>query len=239
MPTTTDTKPIIFAHRGASGYEPENTIRSFRRALELGANWIELDVQLADRSVWVFHDRLLYRRANVNQPLAELSKDEIQALDVGLREKIPLLTEVLDLVLGKASINIEIKGLGVVPELVKILQTALANGWSADQFLISSFDSSQTALCKKLLPEVSTALLVYGFPNSIVEQAKLLGACTVNINIDFLTPERVQLLKDAGLAVNVYTANSEIEWKILRNLQVDGVFSDYPDKASAFWASAV
>jgi glycerophosphoryl diester phosphodiesterase len=138
--TSTSTKPIIFAHRGASGYEPENTLRSFSRAITLGATWIELDVRVADHLVWVFHDSLLLRRAHVNRALAELSSSEIRTLDVGLGEKVPLLTEVLDLVRGKASINIEIKGIGAVPYLVKILQSALESGWKSDQFLISSFD---------------------------------------------------------------------------------------------------
>jgi glycerophosphoryl diester phosphodiesterase len=111
------TQVDVVAHRGASAQAPENTLAAFRRALELGSDWVELDCTLsADRQVVVIHDDTLERTTDGVGPVGERTFDELRALDAGVwrdpefaGERIPLLIEVLELARGKAGVLVEVK----------------------------------------------------------------------------------------------------------------------------------
>src|SRR5579862_2625349 len=106
---------FCFGHRGAAGHEPENTLRSVRKALELGANGIEVDVQLADDHLVVIHDATLDRTTDGTGAVAEKSFACLRSLDAGRSERIPTLEEVFDAVNRQAVINVEFKGPGTAP----------------------------------------------------------------------------------------------------------------------------
>ena len=97
-------------HRGASGYEPENTLRSFSRAIEMKCSWIELDVHMADGHIMVIHDEDLSRTTNGKGKISESKYEYLSKLDAGEGEHIPTLPEVLALVDHRCRINIELKG---------------------------------------------------------------------------------------------------------------------------------
>ena len=99
------------AHRGASAYEPENTLRAFARAIEMGATMLELDVHLSrDGHLVVIHDPDLSRTTDGSGSAGDMSLAEIQRLDAGLGEHVPTLAEVIELVRGRAQLYIEMKG---------------------------------------------------------------------------------------------------------------------------------
>jgi hypothetical protein len=115
-------KPLIIAHRGASAYAPENTLAAFKKAIDLGADGIELDVHLSkDGEVVVIHDRTIDRTSNGKGQVAEMSLKELKALDFGSwfsdeyqKESIPLLREVLELLKDwNGLLNIELKQNGL------------------------------------------------------------------------------------------------------------------------------
>src|ERR1700691_2371330 len=98
---------LVIAHRGASGYEPENTLASFKKALEIGVDGIELDVHLSkDGNVMVIHDSWVNRTTNGIGRVENKTLKELQKLDAGNGEKIPTLQEVLDVINRKVLINI-------------------------------------------------------------------------------------------------------------------------------------
>ncbi|HID15455.1 MAG TPA: glycerophosphodiester phosphodiesterase, partial [Candidatus Atribacteria bacterium] len=115
-------KFLVVAHRGASAYEPENTLRAIRRAIEIGADVVEIDVRLTkDGYPVVIHDETVDRTTNGSGLVNEFSLDELRKLDAGKGEKIPLLSEVLDLVAGKINVFIEIKvDEAVIPSLREV-----------------------------------------------------------------------------------------------------------------------
>jgi glycerophosphoryl diester phosphodiesterase len=120
---------LVFAHRGCKGSEPENTLRSFRRALELGAPGIELDAQrTADGIPAVIHDRRLERTTDGFGRVAELSMNDIRHFDAGKGETVPTLHEAVDLIAGKALLNIEIKSAGITETVIDIIRAAVARG---------------------------------------------------------------------------------------------------------------
>src|SRR5437016_1521532 len=95
--------PLVIAHRGASAYEPENTLRAFALAIEQGAQMIELDLHATrDEQVVVIHDFTLDHTTNLTGPVNQLTLAEIKKADAGKGERVPTLDETLDLTLGKA-----------------------------------------------------------------------------------------------------------------------------------------
>jgi glycerophosphoryl diester phosphodiesterase len=99
----------VLAHRGARGHAPENTLKAFDKALELGARWIELDVQFHAGELWVFHDQRLERCTNGAGWLVDHDARVLRALDAGGGQQIPFLREVLNHLRGRVSLNIELK----------------------------------------------------------------------------------------------------------------------------------
>ena len=116
---------LIIAHRGASGYEPENTLRSFRKAIGLKSDAIELDVQLTkDNKLVVIHDETVNRTTNGKGKVKDLTLRELRKLDAGKGEKVPTLEEVFNLVKRKVKIHVELKGNNIakpVNDLIKNL----------------------------------------------------------------------------------------------------------------------
>src|SRR6266508_4424456 len=112
----------IYAHRGASATEPENTLRAFRRALDIGAEGIEFDVHLtADRVPVVIHDRNVARTTNGRGNVDELTLAELTELDAGNSERIPTFHDVLDLVGDRVHLDVEIKQAGIEREVLATL----------------------------------------------------------------------------------------------------------------------
>ena len=105
----------IIGHRGASGYAPENTLKAFELALTQGCEWLELDVHLLDSKLIVIHDEQLDRTTSGQGLINDHSLDAIRRLDAGDGEKVPYLDEVIEMVDGRATINIELKGPGTAP----------------------------------------------------------------------------------------------------------------------------
>src|SRR5205823_15082801 len=113
---------LVTGHRGAAGLEPENTLRSFRRACDLGVDRIETDVRLTrdDRLICV-HDAAVDRTTNGVGPVAEMSFDQLRWLDAGDGERIPTLEEALATVRGRAVLQIELKGEGTARPTLEVL----------------------------------------------------------------------------------------------------------------------
>jgi glycerophosphoryl diester phosphodiesterase len=222
--------PICLAHRGASGYEPENTLRSFNKALELGARWVEFDVRIVEGHAIVFHDRTLDRMAQTRGVVEKQSLAKIRSLKLPKGETIPLLAEALTCMKGKASAQIELKGPGSGAIVGEMLKQALSDGWSRESLLVSSFDQDELLTFKKCAPEIPLGLLTYGYPLNCVEIARHLGVFSVHLNIDSVRQSRVQELHTAGFKVFVYTVNEPADIESMKGLGVDGIFSDFPDR---------
>lgn len=221
---------ICFAHRGASGTTPENTLLSFSRALELGARWIELDLRVVEGELVVFHDRTLKRRAGVAGIIEKQSLATLRTLDVGEGERIPLFSEVLALTKGRARLQVELKGQGTGEVTAHVLNDLTSQGWAPDTFLVSSFDHEEMATFTRLAPTIPVGLLLYGYPLNALSMARTLKAYSVHLHLETVTPKRVGLLHEAGFKVFVYTVNEPSDIAAMRSIGVDGVFSDFPER---------
>jgi len=231
---------VCIAHRGASGQEPENTLRSFACALDQGATWLELDVHHVHDRLMVIHDDTVDRTTNGEGALDSLTLGDIRALDAGGGEKIPFLEEVLELAKGRARINIELKGPGTAEPTVALLQDEVAAGrWNPEQLLLSSFDWDALARARELEPALPVAPLVgKGAGGEVLEVAERMGAEAIHVSRWSARARLVAAAHERGLKVRVFTVNRSWEYQLMLRLGMDGLFTDFPDRALDWGASA-
>jgi glycerophosphoryl diester phosphodiesterase len=222
----------VFGHRGARGHAPENTLLSIDTGIQLGAPWIEIDVQQHGDTLLVMHDLRLERTTNGRGRLCDHTLPELRALDAGGGQQIPTLEEALDLVEDRAGLNIEMKTWNGCAALVaRTLRDYLAQGWSPERLLVSSFHLPELWEFKQALPEIPIAVLYAGVPIEWAGLAAELGAAALSIADDFVDDKLIADAHARGLKLNVYTVNHPDEIARLRGLGVDGIFSDYPERA--------
>ncbi len=222
----------IFAHRGASGHYPENTLSAFAAALKSGCQGIELDVFLHCGELVVIHDRQVDRTTNGKGYLEDFSPTELQQLDAGNGESIPTLWQVLQLCANQLEINIELKGHDTAPAVVALLQRAqLQLGLRLDTILLSSFHHPLLQQITSLNPALRLGVLIAHYPTDGVQIATRLGAVALNCDRGFIDAALVQAAHLAGLQLYVYTVNQRREMLALQDIGVDGVFCNYPAEA--------
>ena len=221
---------LIIAHRGASGTQPENTLASFEKAVDLGAKMVELDVHLCKTGeLVVIHDYTLGRTTNGHGFVSHKTLSELQCLDAGAGEKIPALNEVFELINGKARINIELKGKHVSAATAKLIMSAI-NGkkWNAGDFVISSFHHNQLKEFHALMPDVPIGILYESHPKGYQKLARELGAFSINLSINHTDEKLVHEIHQNGLQVCIYTVNSMEEFERMKAMGVDAVFTNFP-----------
>ena len=227
------------AHRGASAYEPENTLRSIRRAMELGADMSEIDLHLSqDGALIVMHDYTVDHTTNGQGAIKEMTLGEIKKLDAGQGEPVPTLQEVIDLVRGKNGLYIELKGEGTPRPTVEALR---ANRFTdRAQAIVGSFKAELVRETKELAPELAVSLLVGPvYPaQELIEMARAARADYIHLCWErrapqphtLLTPDLLSALRGAGLGIVLWHEERDDELRVLRTLDVDAICTNTPDK---------
>jgi glycerophosphoryl diester phosphodiesterase len=221
---------ICIGHRGAAGYAPENTLLSIQKALDLGCEWVEIDLQRFGDELYLFHDRRLDRMTGASGLASNLTPQTTALLKVGNTESIPDLKTLFISFRGRAKFHLELKGQGTAELLVEALRGALRDGWSESDFVLSSFDHRELAICAKLLPEIKRGVLIYGVPHGWREFCREISAWSLHLSINFVDADLIREAKEENLRAYVYTVNHLEDFRLMQQLGVDGVFSDYPDR---------
>lgn len=220
---------LLFAHRGVSAQHPENTLRSFAAALELGGVGIELDVYLHHDELIVIHDRFVDRTTDGQGAIEDFTKAELAALNAGDGEPVPTLWQVLELVSNRCMLNIELKGADTGPALLHLLERAVAElGWSLDNILVSSFHHPLLAWLKQHKPELSIGVLISHYPIDLALHAEKLEAYSLHCDRSFIDKLLVDDAHARGLKVHVYTVNYKKDALELAAMGVDGLFCNNP-----------
>lgn len=225
MDLGSEEKFIIISHRGASYYEPENTISSFRKALELGFNILEFDIrQTADSRLVVIHDKTVNRTTNGKGLVRSMTFDELRELDAGGGEKIPLFEEVVKKFGEYANFVIELKESGFEEEVLQISREYSI----LDRSYFVSFNKSCLRNINLIDPAVKTGLItVFGF--GFIKNAIDCGCSIVATNHRFVTRNKIQKARDHGLKFFCWTVNDRKRAELLKNIGVDGIITDRPD----------
>ena len=232
---------LLIAHRGASGHAPENTLASFKKAVSLGAAFIETDLQLTrDARLVAIHDERVNRTTNGKGSVHDMTLADLRRLDAGswfgsefAGERIPTLEEILEFAKKY--------------DVVFYLELKPGGSWGGEHALISglrdsgqiartiviSFDASILATVRKIEPTVMTALLYDGQLEKPLEQAMDVGARQLAIRGDLVSPWLLTAARRKDLQVVCWTVNHSAHIRLLMAAGVDGIMSDYPDRLVA------
>jgi len=218
-------------HRGAKGHCTENTLESIKVALEMGVDGIEIDVHIcASGELVVFHDFTLDRSTDGSGEITKKTYEQLKGLTLKGNFKIPLLTEVLDLIEGKCSINIELKGLHTAKPTCAIISHYIDKGWDYNSILVSSFQENELLEVKKINANILIAVLSKASMEEAIEWGKILNATAIHPSIGIITKQGVIDAHNQGFNVNAWTINEPEDIKRMITLGVDGIISDYPDR---------
>ncbi len=235
--------PLILAHRGAAKERPENTLAAFRRAIEVGADGVEFDVQRSkDGELVVIHDVRLERTTNGRGWVKDSTLAELRHLDAGRwfdpayqHEPIPLLREVLELVRPHVHvINVELKNTrfpypGMEAQVVKVLKQCDV----LDRTVISTYNLNSLRLVKTIDPTIRTGVL-YAIPwRSPIGKAMLSGADAIHPPRLAASRSLVRRAHRVGLRVWVWTVNRPKDFRQMMAYGVDAVITDHPRQMRA------
>ncbi|MEH7298711.1 glycerophosphodiester phosphodiesterase [Neobacillus drentensis] len=236
---------IKIGHRGAAGYCPENTFASFNKALELGANYLEIDIQMTrDGELVIIHDPTVNRTTNGKGRVRDFTLEELQSLDAGSwfhsefsKERIPSFNEFLNTYAGKVGLLIELKKPNLYPGIEEkianeLLKRDLASG-DNNQIIVQSFDQISMKRFHYLLPKIPIGILIKktkinGLSNKELE-SYVNFATYVNPKVTMVNKRLIRRIHQHGFKTMVWTVNKRSEKNLLKYYSVDGMISDYPD----------
>lgn len=217
---------IITGHRGALGTEPENTLRSFRRAVADGCDEIELDLRVtADDELVVLHDATVDRTTSGSGEVASLSFDELRSLDAGLGEVVPTWAETIAAI--DVRFQAEVKAARAVPLLVESLQ---ADPALAARTMVTSSHADILLAVRQAMPSASTGLIFGRTPDvaDVLALTQAAQAGTALCGIAGLTADGVEKLHAAGLDVTAWPVPDPEVLERAVALGVDGITTDNP-----------
>ena len=225
-------KILKIGHRGAKGYEPENTLAAFEKAIELDADGIELDVHLSsDGQLIVIHDETIDRTTNGKGFVNELSLKELKTFSIENNQKIPTLIEVLDLVNRRCFTNIELKGIGTAKPVKELIHHSISEkNWNYTDFLVSSFDWNMLEEIHLLDSKIRIGVLTEETIEEAQAFAKKTKAYSIHPDYELLSKENVVLMQENGFEVYPWTVNLPEDIQKIKSFNVNGIISDFPDR---------
>ncbi|MFM9825534.1 glycerophosphodiester phosphodiesterase [Flavobacterium sp.] len=225
-------KILNIGHRGAKGFEPENTLISFERALEMGVDGIELDVHMScDGAIIVIHDETIDRTTNGKGFVNALSLQELKRFRTEKQQQIPTLIEVFDIVNRQCLINIELKGNGTAKPILELIEYyVLDKNWNYSDFLISSFDWNALRDVRLLDAKIPIGVLTQTDLELAIAFSKFIKAETIHPYFHLLTKENTRQMQEENLKVFAWTVNEIEDIQKIKTFDINGIISDFPDR---------
>lgn len=231
------------AHRGASGYAPENTIAAFDKAVQMKADYIEIDVQRSkDGKLVVIHDTTVDRTTEGTGYVKDLTFDQLRSLDAGswkgeqfVGEKIPTFDEILDRYRGKIGILIELKSPELYPGIEESVAKELKERYlhlpQDEKIIIQSFNFESMKKMDALLPYVPIGVLTSSSTDTTEQALKEFSAYADYFNPSYgiVTKDLVNQVHSQGMKISSWTVRSQEAADFLLSMDVDGIITDYPD----------
>jgi glycerophosphoryl diester phosphodiesterase len=218
---------MIVGHRGAAGYEPENTLLSFQKAIEIGVDWVEMDMRRsADGHLVIIHDDTVDRTTNGHGKVSEMTLAELKKLDAGKGQKIPTLQEAIDFTKGKVKIIIEIKEEGTEWQLLDVIDRNLF----VNDCIVSSFIGYSIRRCKEFNPQLQTAAIISRLPIDFKELALDIMADSIFMRKDIVSQAIIDEAHKNGFTVNVWNEDNPQDIRKYAAMGPDFMSSNYPDR---------
>lgn len=212
----------IIAHRGASYYEPENTLRAYKRAMGMGADFIEVDVRITkDKELVIMHDDDVSRTTNGKGLVKNFTLEELKKLDVGLGEKIPTLEEVIKLVKNKINLVVEIKEPGTEMEIIKKIEES-----NLENTILTSFYHKTVKNVRNSEINVNAGIIFVGEPINICKLTADANANVIFPSYKYMTEELIKDAKKCGLTVYPWAIDEERIFNKFAKMGVDGIVTN-------------
>ena len=224
---------LNIGHRGAMGYEPENTIASIKKAIDLGADGFEIDVfRCLSGEIVLFHDKYLDKLTNGEGLIEKKSLTDLKKLSVlGTVNKIPTLEEVLNIINKQVFLNIELKGKNTAKASLELVEKFInQKKISSQNILFSSFDWNELEKLRELNSDVKIALITENDPLLAIETAKKLKAFAINPNYKDLNKKNIKIIHNNDFKIYTWTVNNKRDISKMKLLKVDGIITDFPDR---------
>ncbi len=216
---------LRIAHREASAYEPENTLRSFGKAVEMGTDMVELDVRKSlDGRLVIIHDSRVDRTTNGKGQVRMKSLVELKELDAGMGERIPTLEEAVECVAGRTKLVIELKEDGLEDRVIRVIKEF---GVTDDVFVVS-FKPVRLRAVKELEPDLKTGLILFASVDPL-GAARKCGADAVAPFRWFITRKLAERARAAGMYLFTWTVDEKERAERLRDMGVSGIVTNRPD----------
>lgn len=216
----------VTGHRGAAGLEPENTLRSIRKAIDLGVDRVEIDVRVTkDGHLVVIHDETVDRTTNGHGYVKELTFQEIRRLDAGKGEKIPTLEEVLNLTKGKVILQIELKAAEATEPTVHLVERRGAER----EVVITSFMHELLKKVHDLNPSLRTGALFFDVQGDICQKAIDVHSEAIHVYYKNVDSNLVEEAHRRGLKVSVWNPDELEDMRKMIRLNVDVIGTNRPD----------
>lgn len=225
-------KFLKIAHRGASGYEPENTIIAFQEAINMGADAIELDIHFSkDEEIIVIHDESIDRTTNGSGFINEMKLVEIKSFWINEKHKIPTLNEVLELANENLLINIELKSNKNIEKVIILIKKYFSvKNLGYQNFIISSFDWNILTAVKKIDKNIPIGVLTATDLSLAIEFAKKMSAKSIHPEFELLNHKNIVEMQKNNFQVYAWTVNKTADIQKIKALGVNGIISDFIDR---------
>lgn len=217
----------VLGHRGAPAYEPENTLASFKKAIELGVDQIELDLRFSkDSKLVVIHDEKLDRTTNGKGLVREFTLAELKKLDAGKGEKIPTLQEVIDLIRDKGIfLQIELKESNMQRHLLDLIQKNNLE----ERVMVISFLHEELRKIKELNPNIKTGILIGQKSIDPLERLRQVRADAISMRHTLVNKRLVERLHQNNIELTVWVVNEPRDVRRAIELGVNIIGTDKPD----------
>lgn len=224
---------LNIGHRGAMGHEPENTLASIKKAIDLGADGFEIDVfKCLSGEIVLFHDKHLDKLTNGEGLVENKSLTDLKKLSVlGTENKIPTLEEVLNIINKQIFLNIELKGKNTAKASLELVEKFInQKKISSQNILFSSFNWNELEKLRELNSDVKIALITENDPLLAIETAKKLKAFAINPNYKDLNKKNIKIIHNNDFKIYTWTVNKKRDISKMKLLKVDGIITDFPDR---------
>lgn len=225
----------IVGHRGAPRQAPENTLLSFKRAMDIGVDWIEFDLHKSkDGVLVVIHDDTVDRTANGKGKVRDMTFEELQGLDAGDGQRIPSLAQVIALAKGKVGMDMEIKERGIEEDVVD----AILRSDIKPRCMVSSFFYDSIRKVKDMDSGIMTAAIMDKMPE---DPRKCLDILVLDVKVDAVMLSKkiatlpfVGQIRRQGLKVGIWNADTPGEIEKYASMDPYYLCSNYPERLVEF-----
>ncbi|NQT59623.1 MAG: glycerophosphodiester phosphodiesterase [Bacteroidetes bacterium] len=226
---------LRIGHRGAAGWEPQNTWLSFERAVSIACDIIETDIRICGTGEAVLiHDAKIKDSSGKSYTVGELSLAELRKIDLGKNQKIMTLENLLSKIQSGTRLNLELKSIGSAMLVARILRKAISEtGWDYKDFMITSFIHPELIILKNELPEISVGALIKSIMVDPCSYLDDLGISLIVTSLEFITKNLVDEMHTSGKQVYIYTVDDPDDIQSMFDMQVDGIISNYPDRITS------